>query len=120
MPVPFPRLTFISGEGLAPYRVIGICSVPAELHNNGSSLPVITGIEITGVAIKRTDNRCVESNGITIGPVNTPEFCFGIEQAESKTCKWFITEHRFIHSYVSKTIQYGHYIIFRFKFHPLI
>src|SRR5688500_16816244 len=82
VPIPFPRLTFIDGEGRTPDWCFGVALIPEKFHDNLLVGNDIAGEKLTDVPIERTDLAAVQPSLLAVGPIDSPQARFRIEQAQ--------------------------------------
>ena len=67
--VPFPGLSIVVGESLAPNRHFGICFIPFEDYNNGPSYLVIFAKEQADAVAERTYYGRIQRPAIAVDPI---------------------------------------------------
>src|ERR1700735_2121440 len=67
--VPFPGFAVVIRKSLTPDGLVGICLVPSEYDNDGSSYLVIFGEEEADAVVKGTDLRRVDRAALAVHPV---------------------------------------------------
>ncbi len=87
--VPFPGLSVVVGEGLAPEGMFGVGNVPSKHDDDGSSYLIIFCEEEADPVMKRADLRWVQRAAVAVHPIQAPEPCFWVEGADGPAFVYF-------------------------------
>src|SRR5687768_14054720 len=120
MPVPFPRLAFINGEGRTPDGGFRVALIPVKFHDNGLTGEDLAGEKFTNVAVERTDFPAVQFYRVTIGPINCPQARLRLEQPQGETFKGLTVELGGENIEIAKAPQNLAAILCRVEFNPFV
>src|SRR5919106_3428759 len=87
IPIPFPCVALIVGEGRTPDRGFWVAFIPVKSHDDVPAVEDLPGVELANVTVEGTDFPAVQFRRTTVGPIEGPQAGLRIAKPGGKTLK---------------------------------